>query len=123
MSTEEVKEKNGALNMVLWLVVVAIVAAVAVLNSIYAEESLLYRVMGGLVLAIIAGVIATQTTQGAAFWHIAKGARTEVRRVVWPTRDERNKATLMVIAVVVVMALILTGLDWLFGLAAEALLG
>jgi preprotein translocase subunit SecE len=123
MSTEETKQNNKALNTVLWLLVVAIIAGVAVLNSIYAEESLFYRVLGGTGMAIVAGFIAVQTSQGAAFWHIAKGARAEVRRVVWPTQDERNKATLMVIAVVAFMALILTFLDWLFGLGAEALLG
>jgi preprotein translocase subunit SecE len=123
MTTEEVKQKNGALNTVLWILVLAIIAAVAVLNSIYAEESLFYRVLGGTGLAIIAGFIAVQTTQGAAFWHIAKGARTEVRRVVWPTADERNKATLMVVAVVAFMAVVLWGLDGLFGYLARILLG
>lgn len=123
MSTEEIKEKNGALNTVLWLIVVAVIAAVAVLNSIYAEESLFYRVLGGMGLAIVAGFIAAQTTQGAAFWHIAKGARTEVRRVVWPTREERNKATLMVVAVVALMSVVLWGLDGLFGWLVGLLLG
>lgn len=123
MSTEEAKQKNGALNAALWILVFGIIAAVAVLNSIYAEESLFYRVLGGTVLAIIAGFIAVQTTQGAAFWHIAKGARAEVRRVVWPTRDERNKATLLVVAVVTLMAIILWGLDGLFGYLTRLLLG
>lgn len=123
MSTEETKEKNGALNAVLWLIVVAIIAAVAVLNSIYAEESLLYRVLAGMGLAVVAGFIAVQTTQGAAFWHIAQGARTEVRRVVWPTREERNKATLMVVAVVALMSVVLWGLDGLFGWLVGLLLG
>ena len=123
MSTEEVKQTNSALNAVLWILVVAIIAAVAVLNSIYAEESLFYRVLGGTGLAIIAGFIAVQTSQGAAFWFIAKGARKEVRRVVWPTQDERNKATLMVVAVVAFMAVVLWGLDGLFGYLARILLG
>lgn len=123
MSTEEVKQNNGALNAVLWILVVGLIAAVAVLNSIYAEESLFYRVLGGTGLAIIAGFIAVQTSQGAAFWHIAKGARKEVRRVVWPTQDERNKATLMVVAVVAFMAVVLWGLDGLFGYLVRILLG
>lgn len=123
MSTEEVKQKNGALNVVLWLVVLVLIAAVPVINSVYADESLLYRVMGALVIAIIACAVAVQTSQGAAFWHIAKGARTEVRRVVWPTQDERNKATLMVVAVVAFMAVVLWGLDAIFGALAQWLLG
>ena len=123
MSNVETKQKNPALNAVLWLIVIALILAVPVINSIYAEESLLYRVMGGLVLAIIACVVAVQTSQGAAFWFIAKGARTEVRRVVWPTRDERNKATLLVVGVVALMAVVLWGLDGIFGWLVGMLLG
>ncbi len=121
-SEQSATKRSGALDKVLWTVVVIIIGAVAVLNSIYAEESLFYRVLGGLVLAIIAGAIAVRTSQGAAFWHIAQGAKTEVRRVVWPNRSERNRATLMVVAVIFFMAVVLWALDGLFGWLAGMLL-
>jgi preprotein translocase subunit SecE len=54
---------------------------------------------------------------------MAKGSRAEVRRVVWPTKQERNRATLMVVAMIFVMALILWGLDTFFGWLASRLLG
>jgi len=41
----------------------------------------------------------------------AKESRTEVRKVVWPTRQEANQTTLIVLAATLVMALILWGLD------------
>ena len=122
MKTEQTAPKNRTLDGVLWAVVAAIIIAVAVLNSIYADESLFYRVLGALVLAIIAGAIAVRTSQGAAFWHIAQGAKTEVKRVVWPTQSERNRATLMVVVVIFFMAVILWGLDGLFGWLAGMLL-
>ena len=123
MSTEQPAARNRILDKVLWIVVAAIIVAVGVLNSIYVNESLFYRVLGGLVLAIVAGFVATKTSQGAHLWHIAKGARAEVRRVVWPTQTERNRATLMVVAVIFLMAIMLWALDGLFGWIAGRLLG
>ena len=38
-------------------------------------------------------------------------ARTEVRKVIWPTRQETLHTTLIVAAVTAVMSLILWGLD------------
>ncbi len=123
MRIEQPTEKSPALDTILWVLVVAIVAAVPVLNSMYVNESLFYRVLGGLVLAIVAVFVATRTSQGGAFWHVVKGSRAEIRRVVWPTQSERNKATLMVVAVIALMAVVLWALDGLFGWIAGLLLG
>jgi preprotein translocase subunit SecE len=122
-SQQQIQTDKTSFDWLKWILVVLIIAAVAVLNSIYSAESLFYRVLGGLVLAIIALMIALQTLQGKEFWRMAKGSRTEVRRVVWPTKQERNRATLMVVAMIFVMALILWGLDSFFGWLASRLLG
>lgn len=98
-----------------WALVWGIVAAVAVLNSMYSESSLFYRVLGGFVMVSAALLMACQTARGSALWDLAKGARAEMRRVVWPGRAERNQATLMVVVVVFIVALILWGLDGIFG--------
>lgn len=119
--TVEVAEYH--LDWLKWLFVLAILAAVAVGNSIYSDQSLLYRVLAGLVLGVIACAIAVQTKQGAVFWDLAKGSRAEVRRVVWPTKNERNRATLMVVIFVFFMSLVLWGLDALFGWLGSLLLG
>ena len=98
-----------------WLVVFALVAVAVVGNSYYAEESLLYRVLGILVIAGIAGTVALQTAKGVAFWELVKGSRTELRKVVWPTRQESVQTTLIVVAFVILVALLLWGLDSFFG--------
>ena len=122
-SQQQVQTEKTSLDWLKWILVVLIIAAVAVLNSIYSAESLFYRVLGGMVLAVVAVAIAIQTQQGKEFWRMAKGSRAEVRRVVWPTKQERNRATLMVVAMIFVMALILWGLDTFFGWLASRLLG
>ena len=106
-----------------WLFVAVIIAGVAVGNSLYSEESLLYRVLAAVVLAAIACAIAAQTSAGAAFWNLAKGSRAEVRRVVWPTKSERNRATLMVVVFVFFAAFLLWLLDLLFGWLGSLILG
>lgn len=120
---QSVEAREFHLDWLKWVFVLAILAAVAVANSIYSDQSLLYRVLGGLVLGVVAAVIAVQTRQGAAFWNLAKGSRAEIRRVVWPTKVERNRATLMVVLFVFFMSLVLWGLDALFGWLGSMLLG
>lgn len=44
---------------------------------------------------------------------LARGARIELRKVHWPTKDEWWKATLMVIVIVTVFALFLSLIDWI----------
>ena len=104
-----------------WIVVTALVAVAVVGNSYFSDQSLLYRVLGLLALAAVAGLVALQTAKGAAFWELVKGSRTEIRKVVWPTRQETVQTTLIVVAFVLLVALVLWGLDsflgWLVSLA------
>ena len=66
-------------------------------------------------IAAVAGLIALQTARGAAFWSLVKGSRTEIRKVVWPTRQETVQTTMIVVAFVFIVALMLWGLDSLLG--------
>ena len=52
-----------------------------------------------------------------------KEARIEIRKVVWPTRQETTQTTLIVVAVVLVMALLLWGLDSLLGWLVSLIVG
>ena len=117
------ESQNGNLDGLKWLVVVALIVAGIGGNVYYADQSLLYRVIGLLVIAIAAAFVAVQTVQGAAFWKLAKEARTEIRKVVWPTRQESTQTTLIVVAFVFVMALILWGLDTLLGWLVSLAIG
>ncbi|MBT8148595.1 MAG: preprotein translocase subunit SecE [Gammaproteobacteria bacterium] len=114
---------NSAVNSVLWVVAVALVAAGIYGNVYFGGESLLYRVLGLLAVAIVAALVALQTTEGKSFWALLKGARTEIRKVVWPTRQETMQTSLMVLAVVVIVGIILWGLDTLLGWSASQFIG
>ncbi len=107
-----------------WLLVVAIIAAGTVGNSYYAEDiGLLYRVVAMVAMGLVAAFVALQTAKGAAFWGLLKSAQIEMRKVVWPSKPETNQTTLLVLVVVFVMAIILWGLDALFGKIASFIIG
>jgi len=102
---------NTRFDGIKWAVVVLIVLGGVYANSYFAMESLLYRALAGVVIAAIAVAIALQTEQGRATWELAKEARVEIRKVVWPTPEERLQTTLIVVGVVIFVAIILWGLD------------
>lgn len=80
------------------------------------------------ILAIVAGLV----LGGVLFFGTAKGVRTrgflsesrfELRKVVWPTRQEATRTMWVVIAAVIIISLILAAFDWVIQLVVKALLG
>ena len=109
--SEKTENQSNALDMFKWVVVFALLAGLVTANTVYGEISVLYRAIAIVVVVGIAGFIAATTEKGSTFLSFAKESRTEVRKVVWPTRQEANQTTLIVLAATLVMALILWGLD------------
>ena len=120
MSVETTESRFDGLK---WLVVFTLIGVAVVGNSYYAEQSLLYRVLGIVALGAVAGLVALQTAKGAAFWALVKGSRTEIRKVVWPTRQETVQTTMIVVVFVLLVALILWGLDSLLGWLVSLAIG
>lgn len=122
MSGNSDSAASSRLDGLKWAFVAILVAAGVYGNSYFSAESLLLRVVGLLAVAVVAGFIALQTVKGGAFWTLLKEAKTEIRKVVWPTRQETVQTTLIVVAVVLLMGLILWGLDSLLGWMISSLI-
>ena len=120
---EKTENSSSGLDAFKWLVVIALVAAGVVGNNYYSDQSILYRALALVALAVVAVFIGLNTVRGAAFLVLVKEARTEIRKVVWPTRQETTHTTLIVVGVVLVMALILWGLDSLLGWLISLIIG
>jgi preprotein translocase subunit SecE len=122
MSTN-VETPSSGMESVKWLVAIALLAGAVVGNHMFADQSVLLRAIG-VVVAIAAGLaIASQTFKGRTFLAFAKEARIEVRKVIWPTRQETTHTTLIVMVATVIMALILWGLDGILFRAVGFLTG
>lgn len=90
--------------------VIFVVAGVAAFYY-FSEIPLLYRVLGLVVVVlIVAGMILT-TGVGRNVWGFVLESKQEVRKVVWPTREETFRTTLLVFAMVFIVGLILWLLD------------
>ncbi|MBS1214748.1 MAG: protein translocase subunit SecE [Proteobacteria bacterium] len=77
----------------------------------FSAQALLYRVLGVIAVAGVAVALIYNTALGGSIWGFIKEARIEVRKVIWPTRQETVQATLVVVALVFLVGLILWLLD------------
>ena len=121
--SEKIVGEDGKLDLVKWAVVAAIVAGAIYANSYFATESLLVRTLGLLVVAGVAGWIGAQTVRGRAFVNLCLDARVEIRKVVWPTRQETTQTTIVVLIVIFIVAFILWLLDWGLNSVISSMIG
>jgi preprotein translocase subunit SecE len=97
--------------------VVFVVAGVAAFyyfstdHSYFKEVRLLYRVLGLVVIVLMVLGMMLTTDLGRTVWSFVLESKQEVRKVVWPTREETMRTTLLVFAMVFIVGLILWLLD------------
>jgi preprotein translocase subunit SecE len=109
--SDNTETSGSALDTVkLSFAVLLIVGSVAAFYLL-ADQPFLLRLGALVALVISALVVIFTTSMGRNLWGFLHGARTEVRKVIWPTRQETMQTTLVVIAVVFVVGLILWLLD------------
>jgi preprotein translocase subunit SecE len=71
-------------------------------------------VLGG----TVAGIgIAMTSVQGHRLWHFIQGSRVEIRKVIWPTKQETTQTAIAVFVFTLIMMLFFwlldSGLLWL----------
>jgi len=81
------------------------------------------RVVGLIVVAVLASFVAAQSDTGSAFFRFLKESDIERRKVVWPTHQETLQTALMVLIVTILISLFLAAVDWILGAAVRSLVG
>jgi len=71
------------------------------------------RVVGVIVAVAAAMAIAAFTVPGRKLRGFVAESQFEMRKVVWPTRDETLKTTGVILVVVVILSLLMGLIDWL----------
>lgn len=114
MSTVE-KTSLSPLDYVLWLIVAGLVAFAVVISGteLLGDFPELYRFIAGLVAIAVGFFVFLQTSHGKRFNQFRKDAMQELRRVIWPSRQETAQTAMMVVAVIVLIAVMLAGFDWI----------
>ncbi len=89
----------------------------------FEEQSLLLRSVGLLIIAGLAAFVVYQTDLGKRTVEFFGDARTEVRKVVWPSRAETTQTTLTVFIIVVIVGIFLWLFDMLLAFLFRAVTG
>jgi preprotein translocase subunit SecE len=115
--------RSSTSDLARWIIVWALIAAIVVGNSYYSDAAFLYRLIAVIVFSIFGAVIGLSTHRGRQFRDLVAEARTEMRRVVWPTRVETGQTSVIVLVCVVIVALFLWMMDLGFGATISFLIG
>ncbi|MGB6307538.1 MAG: preprotein translocase subunit SecE [Steroidobacteraceae bacterium] len=109
----EVQSPAGASAKDTALMTLSIVALLAGIVAFYWYDELALPFRVAMVLAGLAagGGLMWFTWYGREFWQFAQAARIELRKVVWPEREETIKTTYVVFGFAVVMGLFFWLLD------------
>ena len=100
-----------------WKTILAVVIVVAALTLYYINPlnfNSLTKVLVTLVWFVVAGGVFIKSSQGDRFQHFLKETRIELRKVVWPTREETFKTTGIIMIAVVIVAIFLWIVDAFF---------
>lgn len=116
-------DTDNKLDLFKWLLVLAIFACAIWANFYYTTSPLYIKLLVGLLVFAVSAAIALQTTLGKNIWGALDEARAEIKKVVWPTREETVKSTGVVILVVVIIACFLWLLDSVLSKLAKLFIG
>lgn len=112
MSTSENKSMSVA-DIAKWTLSITLLVATIAGNTYFIEESILARAVAIVITVIVALFIASKTDKGQQAMEFARESKTEIRKVVWPSRQETRTTTLIVFAATIVVALLLYVLDFI----------
>tara|TARA_X000000368_G_C22621276_1_gene532355 strand:+ start:18 stop:392 length:375 start_codon:yes stop_codon:yes gene_type:complete len=100
-----------------WKTILAILIVIAALTLYYINPlnfNSLTKVLVTLFWFVVAGGVFIKSSQGDRFQHFLKETRIELRKVVWPTRQETFKTTGIIMIAVVIVAIFLWIVDAFF---------
>ena len=112
MSTQTETSESGVLDTI--KLVIAAAALIGGLYAYYYYEATVAQALR--VLMVLGGTavgigIAMTSTQGQRLWHFIQGSRVEIRKVVWPTKQETTQTAIAVFVFTLIMMLFFWALD------------
>ncbi|MDA7828868.1 preprotein translocase subunit SecE [Gammaproteobacteria bacterium] len=114
---------SKTLDTVKWLLTLAIFTSAVIANSYFVEVAFLYRVLGVVFLFILGLIFLATTTFGSNSIKLMRESRTEIRKVVWPTRLETTQTFLVVFVSIIVLVIFFWGLESLLSYLTKLVLG
>lgn len=104
-------EDSSKLDIVKWLAVILLLTAGIYGDIYFSSQPTALRIAAMLIVGLIMLTIIAFTEKGRKIIAFAQDARIELRKVVWPSRQETMQVTLVVVGIVIITALFLWGID------------
>ncbi|HEV8019223.1 MAG TPA: preprotein translocase subunit SecE [Steroidobacteraceae bacterium] len=122
--TDDLKvQEPGTVDKAKLAVAVLIVIAGVAGYYVLADQASWLRWLVVVASLVLAGLVAMFSRYGVEFRHFVELARVELRKVVWPTRDDTLKTTGVVLFFVTVAGLFFWLLDLVLAWATKTLTG
>lgn len=122
MTVKAAHENGNKFDAMKWAGALLLLALLVIGNAYYSDAiALPIRVTIMIVIGIAALLIMLGTKKGHIAWQFIKESRAELRKVVWPNRQETLQTTAMIAVLVIITALILWGIDSLFAYIISAI--
>ena len=110
--TDSSKEISLGLDTFKMIAAVAILVFSIFSFYYFSDLSVLIRVLAIIFSVVISLLIFFKTHRGLIFWDFLQGSRVEMRKVVWPTKQETIQTTLTVFIFVLVLGIFFWLLDF-----------
>jgi preprotein translocase subunit SecE len=111
MKNTKIESSTFKKDIFLWLAIgFGLVLAITV-NYYFLQQPIAIRLIAWIIVGFILAALFFYTAQGRRLWSFSQAARSELRKVVWPTRQETVRTTLLVMVMVVVAGLFLWAVD------------
>ena len=123
VTTNETETSAGPMDTVFLVLASLVVVASLVAYYYFDETPVVIRALGILVGVGGGFALLYQTQLGQFLWQFIQGSRGEIRKVVWPTRQETGQTTLAVFFFVLVMGVFFWSLDFVLLLITRAITG
>jgi preprotein translocase subunit SecE len=119
----EISTETSPLDKVKIVLAIAIVIGGIAGYYIYETAPAVLRI-GSVIFALAIGIGVFMTTGvGRELWRFIQGSRIELRKVVWPNRQETGQTTLVIIFFVIIMGIFFWLLDMFLMWATRLLTG
>ncbi len=96
---------------ILWGLAALLISSGIVGQYIFASQSLLIRIVALLVVTALSVALVARTQFARKSWAYWLDCLVELRKVVWPTKQETIQSTIAVLAMVFIMGIVLWSID------------
>ena len=112
---------SSPFDLIKMIVAVAILLGGVVAYYYFENESQLIRVAGVLLAMVLSIVLFMMTRMGRDLWAFIQGSRVEIRKVIWPNRQETTQTTIAVFGFTLIMGVFFWLLDMFLSWASAGI--